>query len=233
MKLFAGFFNWLYQGSKIRLFLYQNFTLHFVSVKPFISCFLHGSQGMEKKAKKEFERLEFLGDAVIDLVIRDLLMKVYPSAEEGSLTKIKAQVVSRKELGRIANVIKLPKLVRVDPRIDVQQTSIFGNALEAIVGQLFLLKGYEKTDRVLKQFFSEHIAFDQLKNQIFNFKGVTIEWAQKNKKKWELEIQELPKNRYLATLFIDQQIQTVGVSSSKKSAEQKACRIFWEINEGY
>ncbi len=215
--------------ASIRRFMYEKFGVFVYRTHWYSKALTHSSK--EKKAAvSTFERLEFLGDGVIELIIRDYLMQRFDDKTEGELTKLKSFLLSRKTLGKIAREIGVDQMLKTDGRNLSERTSVYGNALESLFGAIYLDRGYKRTQKVVVQFFDRHIDLNMASEKAHNYKGEVIEWAQRMGKKWKLESQELPQKKFLATLFIDGDVQTVGVSGSKKDADQKACRIFWDYN---
>ena len=203
-------------------------------------AFLHNSaaasvNGLE--AKNNNERLEYLGDAVLDLVIAELLFKKYPFQGEGFLTEMRSKSVSRKKLSQIAFNLGLQELVQFDPSIKKNHAAvrgIAGNALEALVGAIYLDKGYSFTKKVIeRKIIGIHLDFEELKNTTENFKSLLNQYAQKEKK--ELEFKVLNENSdkristYIIAVFIDGQEIAKARGKSKKVAEQLASEKTVEI----
>jgi ribonuclease-3 len=130
------------------------------------------------------ERLEFLGDAYIGSIVGEYLFKKYPTKDEGYLTEMRSKIVSRQSLNDIALRMGLQKVVRFN-RNDrlLRRSQIFGNALEALVGAVYLDVGFEKTRKfILKQMLATFIDIDELEVTEYNFKNKLYTWAQRNNK---------------------------------------------------
>ena len=173
------------------------------------------------------ERLEFLGDAVLDLLASEYLFETYPNEYEGFLTQKRASIVSRKTLNKAAIATGLEQLVEAKLEQDPKKTSIGGNALEALVGAIYLEEGYLKA----KQVFASHIMgkliqLDLSEERPFDPKSKLIEWTQKERKQIRFETEEHPTKdqykRFLSEVYIDDVKLGDGVSTSKKKAEQEA-----------
>ncbi len=128
------------------------------------------------------ERLEFLGDAILGSVIADYLFKKYPYQTEGYLTEMRSRIVRRETLNNIALRMGLQKLVQYNQSDKgLSRSHIFGNALEALVGAVYLDQGFHKTKSfILKQMVKPYIDIDTLENRDTNFKNKLLSWAQKN-----------------------------------------------------
>jgi len=187
------------------------------------------------------ERLELLGDAVIDLVIADYLFKKYPYKPEGFLTEMRSKIVSREQLNRVAMKIGLAEMLQMRRTGgDLSKSSVLGNALEALVGALYIDRGYWPAYVFFKnQILKNHFEIEELEVTIYNFKSKIIEWAQKNGKEAKYEMLEEKnvngKKWYRMGLFVDGALVTEDSDFSKKRAEQKAseraCRILEVVIE--
>jgi ribonuclease-3 len=197
---------------------------------------LHSSAG--KVSKKGFrvsnERLEFLGDAVLSMVIAEFLFKKYPYKKEGFLTEIRARIVKRDTLNTLAAKLGVHELVELqDKKHRIRNNSIYGNALEAIIGAVYLDRGYTFCKEfILDKIVNQHLDLKKLINTESNYKSRVIEWAQKENKEIAFESIEEARadhqKQFEVSLFIDQQQISTGKGTSKKRAEQdaalKACQ---------
>ena len=128
------------------------------------------------------ERLEFLGDAVLGSVVADLLFKKFPYRDEGFLTEMRAKIVSRENLKILAMKMGINQLVKVSAESGTFK-SMYGDALEALIGAIYLDKGYSQTQQfILKRIIKNHVDLDHFEKTDFNFKSKVINWAQKEKK---------------------------------------------------
>lgn len=180
-------------------------------------------------SKNSNERLEFLGDAILNAVIAEYLFRKYPFKDEGFLTELRSKIVSRTSLNDLAQKIGLSKLVEYD-RKSMQnvnlRNSIFGNALEAFIGAIFLDKGFGKARWfVLEKLLRYHIDVDTLQQTETNFKGRLIEYGQQTGKNVEFEVNEESLNKqkiYKIRVLIDRVVMGEAEHTSKKQAEQMA-----------
>ncbi|MBC7650854.1 MAG: ribonuclease III [Deinococcales bacterium] len=176
------------------------------------------------------ERLEYLGDAVLSAVVADYLFKRYPYKGEGFLTEMRSKMVNRQQLNDIAVKMGLKKITLFN-KFDnsLRNSQIFGNTLEAIVGAVYLDKGYRKTHQwVLKQIVIPHMFVDDLELIDINLKNKLIGWASKNGKilTFDLVEEKLESGRriFIINTVIDGEIITQGKGFNKKDASQVAAQ---------
>ena len=177
------------------------------------------------------ERLEFLGDAVLSAVVADYLFKLYPYKGEGFLTEMRSKMVNRQQLNDIAVKMGLRKLTfynKFDSSLKGSQ--IFGNTLEALIGAVYLDKGYAKTQSwILKQIVIPHLFMEDLELIDINLKNKLIGWANKNGKTitFEMADEKLEGNRRVFTMnaVLDGEIFAQGKAGNKKDASQIAAQV--------
>lgn len=163
-------------------------------------------RSVKEHADENNERLEYLGDAVLSAIVADYLFKKYPYKGEGFLTEMRSKMVNRQQLNDIAIKIGLKKLTLYN-KIDnsLRGSQIFGNAFEALVGAVYLDKGYEKTQKwVTKHILIPHLFTESLEGIDINLKNKLIGWASKNGKSLEFETvdEKFENNRRLFTIAI-------------------------------
>ncbi len=191
---------------------------------------LHSSAGKVTKGgfRESNERLEFLGDATLSMVVAEYLFKKYPFEDEGFLTEIRSRIVKRETLNRLAKKLGIPSLVELQDKIQSKKSnSIYGNALEAVIGAVFLDRGYAFCKNfILVKIVEQHLDIPQIIHTDSNFKSKIIEWAQKESK--EIVFEPVTQsgtsvyNEFEITLLIDKQQVSRGIGTSKKKAEQDA-----------
>ncbi len=200
-------------------------------------AFTHKSVLIEKE-KESFEsneRLEFLGDAILDAVISNYIYRKFPFKGEGFLTQLRSKLVSRQFLNKLAVKIGVDELL--ESNLDRESKSIYGDALEALIGAIYLDKGFNKAESfILNKLLLNHVELDEVIEKETDFKSRIIEWAQKSKLKFEFEIEEneseVNNKYYVAKLFINNQLKGRGEALSKKNAEQLAAeQCFNEIEK--
>lgn len=190
------------------------------------------SSSVKDSSKESFvaesnERLEFLGDAVLASVVATILYKSYPDKGEGFLTRFRARLVQRSTLNQLANDIDLHQVVRMQVD-DSKESSVNGNALEAVIGATYLDKGYREAERTIIKLFDDHIDLKKLAHTENDKKSRLLEWCQKRKKEIKFKVAEERKSgrgkTFRAEVFIDGRTKGFGIGSSKKRAEQEAAK---------
>jgi len=174
------------------------------------------------------ERLEYLGDAVLDTVLADFLFKKFPYEDEGFLTQMRSKVVNRKQLSNLANSIGLDKLIFIDQNRRNSHSSIYGNAFEAFIGAIYLDKGYDKTSKyIIDNILKYHIDICKLKDTEDNFKSKLLELTQKENRLISFRTVENPKkeNTFISSVILDGKEYEQAMGRSKKEAEQNAAAI--------
>ena len=177
--------------------------------------------------KESNERLEYLGDAILGAAVADFLFKKFPFKPEGFLTEIRSRIVNREALNLLARKIGVANIVQFDQKNAHLQQVILGNTLEAIVGAIYLDKGYIRTKKfVIDKLIIPNYNVDDLVNSDSNFKSKIIEWAQREGKDVRFEILNVKKGRnhkeFTAQVLVDNEAKGTGYGNSKKKAEQDA-----------
>jgi ribonuclease III len=188
-------------------------------------------RSIREGADENNERLEFLGDAVLSSLVAHYLFMRYPYKEEGFLTEMRSKMVNRNQLNEIALKIGLKKITfynRFDNSLKISQ--IFGNTLEAVVGAVYLDKGYRKTRNWVNQhIISPHFFMQDLENLDINQKNKLYGWANKNGKNLEFETldEKIENGRRLFTIGakIDGVLIAEARAYNKKDASQVAAQI--------
>lgn len=198
-------------------------------------AFLHKSATQENinGVKVNNERLEFLGDAILDAVAADYLFKTFPTRDEGFLTEMRSKLVSRVTLNKLSRKMGIDNLVQLDTSSNGTLRSFMGDAFEALVGAMYLDKGYDFTKKILLERIIQHyFDIDELVTQEVNFKSRIIEWAQKEHKQVQfLVIEEIGsgyKKQYIVELMMDDIPLSQGQDYSIKGAEQIAAEKAWQ-----
>lgn len=175
------------------------------------------------------ERLEFLGDTILDSVVSEYLFKLYPTQDEGFLTEMRAKIVNRRSLNDICIKIKLDSLIKFNTSRKGQiNKSMYGDALEAFIGALYMDVGYEKTKKfVIKKIMHDHIDLSEMQDTIFNFKSMLLEHVQKEKLEnltYELAAEKGEGNDkfFRINVKIGDEVMGTGEGKKKKVAEQNA-----------
>jgi ribonuclease III len=180
------------------------------------------------------ERLEFLGDSVIDVILSDFLFEKYPTASEGFMTKIRSRIVNREVLNQLAVAMHIDKILVSNISSGHQTKNLYGDALEALIGAIFLDKGFKRTKRFfIKNVLKKYLDLEVIVNTDNDYKSLLFEWVQKKKESLSFAFNEeydyeRKKSVFSTTLTIGGQEFGKGYGASKKEAEQEASRQAWE-----
>ncbi len=175
------------------------------------------------------ERLEFLGDAILDSIVAENLYINFPEKDEGFLTQLRSKIVNRDTLKQIALKMGLGNIIIARLTKD-NHKALFGDALEALIGAIYLECGYKKARKfVLDRILSHHFNLELLSETEMDFKSRIIEWGQKNKKDINFTCQEQFNGEtnipvFISHLMVFDDIVGMGMGKSKKEAEQNAAR---------
>jgi ribonuclease III len=180
------------------------------------------------------ERLEYLGDAVLDAILSDYLFEKFPEANEGFLTKIRSRIVNRDVLNQLAISMGINKILLSRISSIHLTRNLYGDAFEALIGSVFLDKGFNKTKKIfIRNVLNKYLNLDEIVNTDSDYKSLVFEWVQKNKSNLIFTYNEeydfnLKKSVFSTILFIDRKEVGEGHGSSKKEAEQEAARQAWK-----
>ena len=185
----------------------------------------------DKTGLKSNERLEFLGDVVLDMTMANYLYRAFPEAQEGELTKRKSRIVNRKNLNLLGKNMGLHHLIQAKMRREDIHDSMVGNALEALIGAIYLDHGFKKTQRAVLLML-KHYGLDEQVNETHDFKSQLHQWATKRKKKLAFEVLKdddaAGEERYEIAAKVNGEVYGIGIGRSKKLAEQEAARRAWK-----
>ncbi|RED48728.1 ribonuclease III [Seonamhaeicola aphaedonensis] len=197
----------------------------------FKTAFTHRSMNLKDHEGNaiNYERLEFLGDAMLSAVIASHLYQEVPSGDEGYLTKMRSKVVSREHLNELGKELKLITLV--ESKIPPGQfgDNIHGNLFEALVGAIFLDKGYKYCEKfIFKRVIIPYVDIEKLEGKVISYKSLLIEWCQKEKKTFGYNVYEDTGNddvrHFSVKLSINDKVVAKARATSKKKAEEKASK---------
>ena len=189
-------------------------------------AFLHKSMNNEKDYKGNNERLEYLGDSILSTIVADYLYQKYPAEDEGFMTKMRSRIVKRKTLNSIADRMGLD-LILTDFSMGRLSSTMLGNALEALIGAIYLESGYKRTRRyVVRHLIRKYLDVHLLEEKDDNFKSRLLEWCQKNNRTVDYHMVEKFKyekrDRFRIAVLIDGEHMGQAEDFNKKSAEQTA-----------
>ena len=173
------------------------------------------------------ERLEFLGDAVLGSVVAEYLFKKFPYEAEGFLTELRARIVNRESLNTLAVRLGVDKLIKVDRSQTGRHRSLNGNALEALVGAIYLDRGYRPTRTfILDKLIKPYVDVTALSTTTANFKSKLIEWGQAQGRAIRFELVSQQRQggttEFRSDVYLDDQLVASGAGLSRKASEQAA-----------
>lgn len=181
------------------------------------------------------ERLEFLGDAILDAVVAELLFRLFPYKQEGFLTEMRTRIVNRDQLAFLSDKLGLVHMMEIKPDLmknAVAIKTIGSNTLEALIGAIYLDKGYATAKKfIVKRLVGQYLDMEKLMNTTISYKAALLKWAQKTKRKvdWEYgKESDSSGDIHSVTLLIDGEILVTDKNRSRRRAEElccvKACR---------
>jgi ribonuclease-3 len=197
----------------------------------YVKAFTHRSMNIkdQKGNPINYERLEFVGDAMLSVVIAAYLYEEVPQGDEGYLTKMRSKVVSREHLNELGKELDLASMVQ--SRIPIHQfgNNIHGNLFEALVGAIFLDKGYEVCKEfIFKRVIRPHVDIEKLEGKVISYKSLLIEWCQKEKNTFDYEVYEDTGKdelkHFSVKLRVNDKVIAKARATSKKKAEEKASK---------
>ena len=202
------------------------------NIQLYQQALLHKSTSIrsEKGRPLNNERLEFLGDAILDAIVGDIVYKHFEGRREGFLTNTRSKIVQRETLNKLAVEIGLDKLVKYSTRSSSHNSYMYGNAFEAFIGAIYLDQGYERCKRFMEEkIFENYIDLDKMSRKEVNFKSKLIEWSQKSKVEVSFElIEQFLDEDYNPMFHTEIRIEGIsagkGTGYSKKESQQNAAQ---------
>ena len=203
-----------------------------LNIQFYQQALLHKSTSIrsEKGRPLNNERLEFLGDAILDAIVGDIVYKHFEGRREGFLTNTRSKIVQRETLNKLAVEIGLDKLVKYSTRSSSHNSYMYGNAFEAFIGAIYLDQGYERCKRFMEEkIFKNYIDLDKMSRKEVNFKSKLIEWSQKSKVEVSFElIEQFLDEDYNPMFHTEIRIEGIsagkGTGYSKKESQQNAAQ---------
>ena len=200
-------------------------------INKYKKAFTHRSVQMtDKKGNPiNYERLEFLGDSILGSVIAAYLYKKVPSGSEGYLTQMRSKIVSREHLNELGKDLNLIRFVKSNIDQANIGDNIHGNIFEALIGAIFMDKGYNFCQKFIHQnVIVPHVDIAKLEGKITSYKGLIIEWCQKQKEKYTFDTYEDsgndPVKHFSVKISINGEQIAKGRATSKKKAEEQASK---------
>lgn len=204
------------------------------SIEVYKMAFIHRSASIHDSSfgKLNNERLEYLGDAILGAIVADYLYKKFPLDNEGDLTQMRSKLVCRQRLNSLAHTIGLHNFISYESN---QSKSAEGDAFEALVGALFIDKGYNKTKQIVLNIFNTHLDLESVFNEENNFKSLLINWGQRGNRHIHFENEPFLSNGkklHKSFAYVDDEIYGEGLDYTIKKSEQFAAEAAWKkINE--
>ncbi len=235
MKLFNLFFSKNKTKEELALirFIIKKFGYKPNDLQLFIQAITHKSLSYGEDLNSN-ERLEFLGDSILDAVVAEFLYHKFPEEDEGYLTKVKAKLVSRKTLGDIGEEMELRTILSYHKKRSINLATLEGNAFEAIIGAIYLDGGYEAVKKtVYNHILRNYVNLNKLLEEEIDFKSKLYIWSQK--KHLNLEFTVLSEEnlngvwQYKILTTINEVHYGIGIGSTKKQAEQAASKETLEL----
>ena len=199
------------------------------NIEIYKQALLHKSSSVKTQGRLvNNERLEFLGDAILDAVVADIVYKKFEGKREGFLTNTRSKIVQRETLNNIAINIGLDKLIKYSSKQSSHNSYMSGNAFEALVGAIYLDRGYKACMKFMeKRIIGQYINLDKISRKEVNFKSKLIEWSQKNKFEIEFRLigQSLDESQnpiFETQILVENISGGTGKGYSKKESQQEA-----------
>jgi len=219
------------RGSYLCFYRILGFYPH--DIRIYEQALLHKSSGIrsEKGRMLNNERLEFLGDAILDAIIGDIVYKHFEGKREGFLTNTRSKIVQRETLNKLAVQIGLDKLIKYSSRSSSHNSYMYGNAFEAFIGAIYLDRGYKHCKQFIEeQIIDRYIDLDKISRKEMNFKSKLIEWSQKNKMEVSFELIEQFVDQdgnpvFQTEIHIEGLSAGTGTGYSKKESQQNAAQM--------
>ena len=195
------------------------------------ACLHRSSSICEQGRRINNERLEFLGDAILDAIVADILFHKFKASKEWFLTNTLAKIVKRESLNEIAVKLGLDNFITYSMRTSSHNNYMFGNAFEALIGAIYLDKGYRYCKKFVEtRIIDPYIDLEKISKEEFNFKSRLIEWGQKHKVDIEFALIETIVDQDNNPVFQSQALLGgisggIGIGYSKKESQQNAARI--------
>lgn len=202
------------------------------NLKLYEEAFRHSSASLvdDSGLSTNNERLEFLGDAILGTVVADFLFAYYPQKKEGFLSSMRAKIVSRSNINDMAKALGLKSLLISNIRPGQEGKAALGNALEALIGAIYLDKGYLASEKfVSKKLIEDLLDIAKLEETVISYKSLLLEWGQKHEKKVVFSRLSKPGTKqYKTSLQVDGFDEIIKSASSKRSAEESSAELIYK-----
>jgi len=231
-KIYRGIRLLPKKGKEPYLSFYKIFGFYPFNITLYEQALLHKSSSIKLKDGKWInnERLEFLGDAILDAIVADIVFKEFEYKKEGFLTNMRSKIVQRDTLNKLALELGIDKLVKTSAKNTAPNTHMYGNALEALIGAIYLDQGYRAAKKfVFEKLIKQHLNIETVAEQEANYKSRLIEWSQKQKISVSFDLIDSFVDEHNTPIFktavmILGEQAGLGTGYSKKESQQKAAK---------
>lgn len=231
-KLYRGIRLFPKRGKEPYASFYKMLHFYPYNITLYEQALLHRSSSIRLKSGKWInnERLEFLGDAILDAIVADIVFKEFEYKKEGFLTNMRSRIVQRETLNKLALDIGIDKLIKTSARNTTHNTHMYGNALEALIGAIYLDQGYRVAKKfVYERLIRQYLNIEKVAQSEGNYKSRLIEWGQKYKITIEFILLESYVDEdnnpiFKSAVTILGEESGIGVGFSKKESQQKAAK---------
>lgn len=221
------------KGKEPYFSLYKILGFYPDNIHIYEQAFLHKSSSRKGDDGKwqNNERLEFLGDAILDAIVADIIYKKFQYKREGFLTNTRSKIVQRETMNRVAVQLGLDKMVAYSTKTNSHNNHMYGNALEALIGAIYLDQGYQVCyDFIQNVMIKKYIDLDTIARKEVNFKSSLIEWSQKNRLEIVFNlIESFTDNEgnpvFQTSITLSDTQIGVGIGYSKKESQQSAAKM--------
>ena len=219
-------------SSFIFIDIYQHLNKYpLQSEDNYIRALTHSS--FTKKTEEKNERLEFLGDAVINFCVAEVLYHQMHNKDEGTMTKARASIVNRKNLNKVGVDIGIPKYLKhkLLPKQLEEAPDIIGNAFEALIGAYYIDYGMKEMEKLIATLLMKEFDAHNFHKTITDSKSYLLEWSQAQKKHLQFEHKSSVNENGLfeVALLIEGEVRATAIGKNKKEAEQLACKKAIEL----
>jgi len=237
--MLKGVFNYFYylfrkdkdKGFYFKLIALLGFLPANISLYKIALTHKSASSGTTNGKKINNERLEYLGDAILGAIATEYIYREFKHEDEGYMTKLRARIVKRKHLNSAAQKMGIHMLISSHPHPATVSKHLCGNALEALIGAIYLDQGFKQTARFFRnRMMKRFVDLENLARKDTDYKSQLIEWAQKKKKEVEFFTHEEYDPGSKSPVFesqvkVEQSDAGTGKGGSKKEAEQQAAKV--------
>ncbi len=225
-----NFENQVQEDPELESFLTKIIGFKPIDLDIYKKAFVHRSAQVKDHEGNDvnFERLEFLGDAVLGLIISVFIFEKAPDKQEGYLTKMRSKIVSRSQLNEIGKQMNLAKRLHPAGNPNLGE-DIFGDLVEALIGAIYLDKGFDTTAKfIFTKIIDQHFDMDKLEKTISSYKSLILEWGQKTKNKINFNTFEEDNAEdlivFVSVVRLNEKVISKGRGTSKKRAEENASK---------